>query len=71
MGFVIPTLDQIFGGVWEGHKGTKDPGLVKFVLNAVVEAEFFYAAFPDATRRDVEKALRISNAVNELLDAAS
>jgi len=65
-----PWLDQIFGGVWEGYKGMGDPGLVEFVLNAVVEAEFFYAAYPEATRRDVEKALRVSNAFDQLLDAA-
>lgn len=68
---VTPWLDQIFGGVWEGYKSMKDPGILELVHNAKVEAEFFYAAFPDATRRDVEKALKMSNAVNELLDAAS
>jgi hypothetical protein len=68
---VTPWLDQIFGGIWEGYKGMKDPGLFALVHNAQVEAEFFYAAFPDATRRDVEKSLRMSSAVNELLDAAS
>ena len=68
---VTPWLDQIFGGVWEGYKGMKDTGILGLVHNAKVEAEFFYAAFPDATRRDVEKALRVSSAVNELLDAAS
>jgi hypothetical protein len=67
---VTPWLDQIFGGVWEGYKGMKDRGLSELVHNAKVEAEFFYAAYPDATRRDVEKALRMSNAVSELLDAA-
>lgn len=68
---VSPWLDQIFGGIWEGYNGMKDPGLMKFVLDAVVDAEFFYAAFPEATRRDVEKSLRVSSAVNALLDASS
>jgi len=68
---VTPWLDQIFGGVWEGYKGMKDAGILELVHNAKVDAEFFYAAFPDSTRRDVEKAVRISSAVNELLDAAS
>src|SRR6202161_2694468 len=63
---VSPWLDQIFGSIWEGYNGMKDPGLVKFVLDAVVDAEFFYAAFPEATRRDVEKSLRVSSAVNAL-----
>ena len=50
----------------------KDPGILELVHNAKVDAEFFYAAFPDATRRDVGRsALRLSGAVNELLDAAS
>ena len=68
---VTPWLDQIFGGVWEGYKGMKDAGILELVHNAKVDAEFFYAAFPDSTRRDVEKAVRISSAMNELLDAAS
>src|SRR5580700_7836317 len=68
---VTPWLDQIFGDVWEGYKGMKDAGILELVHNAKVDAEFFYAAFPDSTRRDVEKAVRISSAVNELLDAAS
>ena len=68
---VSPWLDQIFGGVWEGYKGMKDAGILELVHNAQVDAEFFYAAFPESTRRDVEKALRIRSAVNELLDAAS
>jgi hypothetical protein len=68
---VSPWLDQIFGGVWEGYQGMNDPGLFDLVRKAKVEAEFFYAAFPDVTRRDVEKSLRMSSAVNDLLDAAS
>jgi len=66
---VSPWLDQIFGGVWEGYKGTRDPGFAELVLNSVFDAEFFYAAYPEATRRDVEKALRVSNAFEQLLDA--
>src|ERR1700693_3570664 len=65
---VTPWLDQIFADVWAGYKGMKDAGIFELVQNAKVEAEFFYAGFPDATRRDVEKALGISSAVNELPD---
>jgi hypothetical protein len=68
---VSPWLDQIFGGVWDGYQGMEDAGILELVHNSQVDAEFFYAAFPHATRRDVEKALRIRSAVNELLDAAS
>src|ERR1700681_2392432 len=67
---VTPWLDQIFGGVWEGYKGMNDPGLFELVQNAKVEAEFFYAAYPDATRRDVEKGQRVLAAFEDLLDQA-
>jgi hypothetical protein len=66
-----PWLDGLFLGVWEGYKGSKDPGLNKWLLTQVVSAEFFYAAFPEITRRDVEKSQKLSSAVTELLDAAS
>jgi hypothetical protein len=68
---VAPWLDQIFLDVWEGYKGMKDPGLVELVLDAIVEAEFFYVTYPEITCRDVEKMQRLSDAVSELLDAAS
>ena len=68
---VSPWLDQIFGGVWDGYKSMRDPGIFDLVQNAKVEAEFFYAAFPDVSRRDIEKMQRLSNAVSAMLDAAS
>lgn len=68
---VTPWLDQIFGGVWDGYKSMKDPGIYDLVKNAQVTAEFFYAANPDVTVRDVAKMRRLSGAVSEMLDAAS
>jgi hypothetical protein len=64
-----PWVDQLFLGIWEGYKGLRDPGLVELVGNAKVDAEFIYVAYPEATRRDVEKALRVSNTFEQLLDA--
>jgi hypothetical protein len=49
----------------------RDPGIFELVQNAKVEAEFFYAAFPDVSRRDIEKMQRLSNAVSAMLDSAS
>lgn len=66
-----PWLDQIFLGVWDGFKGSNDPELVERLLGFAVEAEFFYVANPDVTVRDVAKMQRLSNAVTEMLDAAS
>jgi hypothetical protein len=69
--YVTPWLDQIFGGVWEGYKSMNDPGIFDLVHNSQITAEFFYAAFPDISRRDIEKMHRLSGAVSELLDAAT
>jgi hypothetical protein len=66
-----PWLDQIFLGVWDGFKGSNDPESVERLLGFAVEAEFFYVANPDVTVRDVAKMQRLSNAVTEMLDAAS
>jgi hypothetical protein len=68
---VSPWMDMIFGGVWEGYKNFKDLGLMELIRNAQITAEFFYAAYPEVSRRDVEKMQRMSHAVGELLDAAS
>lgn len=66
-----PWLDQIFLGVWDGFKGSNDPESVERLLGFAIEAEFFYVANPDVTVRDVAKMQRLSNAVTEMLDAAS
>ena len=66
-----PWLDQIFLGVWDGFKGTKDRKSVEELLGAAFECDLFYCANPDATVRDVAKMQRLSKAVGEMLDAAS
>jgi hypothetical protein len=66
-----PWLDQIFLGVWEGFKGSSDSESVESLLGFAFGAEVFFVANPDVTVRDVAKMQRISDAVNELLDAAS
>lgn len=68
---VAPWMDSIFGGVWEGYKNFHDPGLMDFILNATITAEFFYTPYPDVSCRDIEKMQRLSSAVGEMLDAAS
>jgi hypothetical protein len=68
---VTPWLDHIFGGVWDGYKSMSDPSIVELVKRSKVDAEFFYAAYPHVTCRDIEKMQRLSKAVTEMLDAAS
>ena len=66
-----PWLDQIFLGVWDGFKGTKDRKSVEELLGAAFECDLFFVRNPDVTVRDVAKMKRLSAAVNELLDAAT
>ena len=67
-----PWLDQVFYGVWDNFKGTKDRKSVEEeILSAATEAEVFFHRNPDVTVNDVAKMERVSKAVNELLDAAS
>ena len=66
-----PWLDQIFLGVWDGFRGSKDRKSVEELLGFAFECDLFYVANPDATARDVTKMQRLSKAVGEMLDAAS
>ena len=66
-----PWLDQIFLGVWDGFRGTKDRGSVEELLGFAFGADLFFVRNPDVTVRDVAKMQRLSKAVAELLDAAS
>ena len=64
-------LDQIFLGVWDGFKGTKDRKSVEEILASAFECDVFFVSNPDITVRDVAKMRRVSGAVGELLDAAT
>jgi len=67
-----PWLDQMFLGVWDGFRGTKDRKSVEELLgSSAFECDFFYVSNPDVTARDVAKMQRLRKAVGEMLDAAS
>jgi hypothetical protein len=66
-----PWLDQMFLGVWDGFRGTKDRESVQELLGCAFEADFFFVSNPDVTARDVAKMQRLSTAVSALLDAAA
>ena len=65
-----PWLDSIFLGVADGFKGMKDSTTPEWIGKHIISAEFFYSSYPEATRRDVEKALRVQSAFEHLLDEA-
>ena len=66
-----PWLDQIFHGVWDGFRGVQDRKSVEEFLGFTFECDFFFVSNPDVTVRDVAKMTRLSEAVSELLDAAT
>src|SRR5262250_3610699 len=66
-----PWLDQIFLGVWDGFRGTKDRESVKELLSFAFGADLFFVRNPDVTVRDVAKMERITKSVADLLDAAA
>jgi hypothetical protein len=50
--------------------GIHDPRVKDFIVKSQVTAAAFYIAYPDATVRDIWKALKAKKALNELLDQA-
>lgn len=66
-----PWLDQIFLGVWDGFRGSKDRKSVEELLGFAFECDLFYVSNPGVAVRDVTKMQRLSKAVGERLDAAS
>jgi hypothetical protein len=54
-----------------GYPGIRSPKIKDFIASHQVSAMAFYSAYPDASVRDIWKALKIKNALDDLLDAAS
>jgi hypothetical protein len=71
--FATITPDQIdfqFGEV-EGYPGVRSPDIKDFVVKHQVPAISFYSAYPNASVRDVWKALKIEGGLNTVLDEIS
>ena len=63
-------MDRIFGHC-EGYPGARPVGPFKeYIRQHQIEADVYYAAYPDATVRQVRKSLRVANAFQQLLDEA-
>lgn len=66
-----PWLDPMAEGVFEGFPGSlSDPRAGAWVASLMHPAEFFYAANPEVSARDVAKMKKLSTAVRDMLDAA-
>jgi hypothetical protein len=61
-----PWFDNLLLGTADGYKGFD----AKYFSKYLIISEFFYASYPEATCRDVKKALRVRNAFEHLLDEA-
>ena len=68
---IIPDeLDLQFGEV-EGYPGIRSPDIKVFIVKHQVPAISFYSAYPNASVRDVWKALNIKGGLDVVLDAAT
>ena len=68
---IIPDdIDYDFSEV-EGYPGIHSPDIKDFIVKHQVTATYFYSAYPDASVRDVWKAMKIKGGLDVLLDAAS
>jgi hypothetical protein len=68
---IIPDeLDYVFSD-FAGYPGARTPGFKDWLSKNQVEAVGFYSAYPDASVKDVWKALKAKKALDDLLDTAS
>jgi hypothetical protein len=63
-------IDMIFGEA-EGFPGIHSPDIKDWIVKHQVSATYFYSAYPNASVRDVWKALKIEGGLDVILDAAS
>jgi hypothetical protein len=67
---IIPDeLDLLFHE-FAGYPGARNPVFKDWLVKNQVEAAGFYSAYPDASVRDVWKALKAKTALDALLDQA-
>src|SRR6187397_3431157 len=68
---IVPDqIDYDFEEV-EGYPGIHSPEIKDFIVKHQVPAISFYSAYPNATVRDLWKALKIKDHFNSLLDEAA
>jgi hypothetical protein len=70
-GGIIPDEIDLLFHEFEGYPGINSPGIKNWIVAQQVTAVGFYSAYPEATVRDVWKALKVKEAVESLLDIAS
>jgi hypothetical protein len=72
--FAATYIGDVFGAIWshcEGFPGIKDPGVKDWFMSYTHEADAYISAYPNATVRDIWKALNVQHAFQDLLDQAA
>src|SRR6476620_10519100 len=67
----IPDLIDVAFGEVDDYPGIKHPNVKDFIVKHQVTSTYFYSAYPNASVRDVWKAMKIKGGLDVLLDAAS
>ena len=70
-GTIIPDEIDLLFHECAGYPGIHSPNIKDWIVSQQVSAIAFYSAYPDASVRDVWKALKAKKALDTLLDAAS
>jgi hypothetical protein len=68
---LVPDLIDLTFEEVEDYPGIKSPDIKDFIAKSQVTATYFYSAYPDASVRDIQKAMKVKSGLDVLLDAAS
>ena len=63
-------IDLAFEEV-DDYPGIKSPDIKDYIVKHQITSTYFYSAYPDASVRDIRKALKVKSGLDVLLDAAS
>ena len=63
-------IDLAFGEV-NDYPGIKSPDIKDYIVKHQITSTYFYSAYPDASVRDIRKAMKVKGGLDVLLDAAS
>ena len=63
-------IDLAFGEV-DDYPGIKSPDIKDYIVKHQITSTYFYSAYPDASVRDIRKAIKVKSGLDVLLDAAS
>jgi hypothetical protein len=70
-GTILPDEIDLLFHEFEGYPGINSPDIRDWIVKQQVTAVGFYSAYPEASVRDVWRALKSKKALDALLDTAS